>query len=116
MRSYWFLILVFLSVSALAADLTVKVVDPQSGAVAAAQVELFKGNTTRTIAVKTTSAQGLADFQDLPSNAVRIHVLAPGFAEQWQSMASGPEPASTVTITVKLAVATESVVVTATRT
>ena len=116
MRSCWvFAVVLFsISISALASDLTVKVVDPQSAAVSGAQVELFTENSTRAAAIQTTSAQGAAHFRDVPSGALRVHVLAPGFAERWESV-SGPESAN-VTVALQLAVASETVVVTATRT
>ncbi len=88
-----FLAVVFLSTPALASDLTVKVVDPQSAAIPEAQVELFAQNSTRPAAIQTTSARGIAHFHDVPSGELRVHVLAPGFAEQWTSVSS-PEPKS----------------------
>jgi len=117
MRFCWFfavfLSIVLFTTSASASDLTVKVVDPQSATVSGAQVELFGGTSTRPLSIQTTSAQGVARFRDVPSGAVRMHVLAPGFAEHWQSVAdAGP---AGVTVTLELAVATETVVVTATR-
>src|SRR5439155_10573570 len=87
MRSCRFLAIVFLSLSALGSELTVKVVDPQSAAVFGAQVELFAAGSGRAAAVSSTSAQGEAQFRNAPSGNLRVHVLAPGFAEQWQSIA-----------------------------
>ena len=114
MRScFWFFAVILLSVSALASELTVKIVDPQSASVPGAQVELFAQNSTRPAAVQTTSAQGTAHFRDVPSGDLRVHVLAPGFAEQWTPVSG---PAVEVTVPVQLAVQTETVVVTATRT
>ena len=104
---------VFLSLSALASELRVKVVDPQSAALPGAQVELFAQNSTRPAAVETTSAQGVAHFRDVLSGDLRVHVLAPGFAEHWISVAS---PGTEVTVLLQLAVQTETVVVTASRT
>jgi vitamin B12 transporter len=108
-----FLAVVLLSTAALASDLTVKVVDPQSAAVPEAQVELFAQNSTRPVALQTTSARGTAHFHDVPSGELRVHVLAPGFAEQWTSVSN---PEAEVTLPLRLAVQTETVVVTATRT
>jgi vitamin B12 transporter len=105
---------VFLSISALASELTVRVVDPQSAAVSGAQVEIYSENSTRPAAVQTTSGQGIAEFRNSVSSGSRVHVLAPGFAEQWQIIESDRN--STVTIALHLAVATETVVVTGTRT
>ncbi len=114
MRScFRFFAVILLSTSAFASELTVRVVDPQSASVPAAQVELFVQNSTRPAAVQTTSAQGNAHFRDVPSGDLRVHVLAPGFAEQWTPVS---DAAAEVTIPLQLAVQTETVVVTATRT
>jgi vitamin B12 transporter len=115
MRSCRFLAVVFLSLSALAAELTVKVVDPQSAAVPGAQVEVFTEDSDRATAVLTTSAQGMAHFREGTSGNLRVHVLAPGFAEQWRSISSENHE-DQITVTLALAVATETVVVSATRT
>jgi vitamin B12 transporter len=103
----------FLSTAALASDLTVKVVDPQSAAVPEAQVELFAQDSTRPAAVQTTSAQGTAHFRDVPVGELRVRVLAPGFAEQWAPVSG---QAADVTVPLQLSVQTETVAVTATRT
>jgi outer membrane cobalamin receptor len=108
-----FFAVILLSTSALASELTVKVVDPQSASVPGAQVELFAEHSTRPAAVQSTSAQGIAHFRDVPSGDIRVHVLAPGFAEQWTPVSG---PASEVTVPLQLAIQTETVVVTATRT
>jgi len=107
----------FLSLSALASEITVRVVDPQSAAVPGAQVEIYTENSTRPAAVQTTSAQGTAEFRNVTSGGTRVHVLAPGFAEQWRSLESDEaKQNSAVTITLHLAAATETVVVSGTRT
>jgi len=108
-----FLAVILLSTSALASELTVKVVDPQSASVPGAQVELFAQTSTRPAAVQTTSAQGVAHFKDVPSGDLRMHVLAPGFAEQWTPISG---TAAEVTVPLQLAIQTETIVVTATRT
>src|SRR6185312_405125 len=110
----WFFAVFFFAVFAQASELTVKVVDPQSAAVSGAQVEIYSENSTRPAAVQTTSGQGIAEFRNSVSSGSRVHVLAPGFAEQWQIIESDRN--STVTIALHLAVATETVVVTGTRT
>ena len=117
MHSCRFFAIVLLSASALAADLTVKVVDPQSASVSGAQVELFTEGSSRPLSIQTTSAQGLAQFRNVPSPVVRLHVLAPGFGEEWRRLTeNAPERSSAFTISLRLAMATETVVVTATRT
>lgn len=108
---------VFLSVSALASELTVRVVDPQSAAVSGAQVEVFPANSNAAVAVQATSAQGMAEFRNMVSEGSRVHVLAPGFAEQWQTIEpEQTKQGATLTVTLHLAVATETVVVSGTRT
>ncbi len=53
----------FLSLVAFAADVTIKVVDPQSAAVSGAQVALLRSNGTRILATQTTSPAGQSTFQ-----------------------------------------------------
>jgi vitamin B12 transporter len=113
MRSRRFFTVVLFSISAWSADLHIKVVDPNSAAVPSAQIELFSGSSSRALALQAASAQGSADFRDVPSGELLVHVLAPGFAEQWQSRHGTGE---TLVVQLKLAVATETVVVSATRT
>jgi outer membrane receptor protein involved in Fe transport len=106
--------LVIFSASAFASDLNIKVVDPQSAAVSGAQVELFRNNSNRAEAVQITSALGIAHFRDVTPQSARIHILAPGFAEQWYSVTKVGR--NEITIALQLAAANETVVVTATRT
>jgi vitamin B12 transporter len=96
------------SAAAWAADFKVKVLDPQSVAVARAQVLLI-GNGGRVLASQTTSAVGMATLSG--DGGERIRVLAPGFALETVS-ASEAE----ITIQLRLATASETVVVSATRT
>jgi vitamin B12 transporter len=112
MRSCRFFAVVFLSVSALASDLTIKIVDPNSAVVSGAQVEVFTQGSKQASAIQMTSAQGIAEFSGMPSDALRVHVLAPGFAEHWQQLSAGD---GNVTVALQVAVATETVVVSATR-
>ena len=96
-----------------AADLKIKVRDPQSAAVVGAQVALL-GSGGRILAVQATSAEGIAvvDFED----KVRIkcrRVLAPGFAPARRRCLSRR---LNYTIDLHLAVGAETVVVSATRT
>ncbi len=126
--SAWFLLFAFLA-AASAADLKVKVVDPQSAAVAGAQVSLtafevsvspgavegtYEGMTYISPArTATTSAEGIATFTGVsPASELQVKVLAPGFAPATHS-----EPfKDLITIQLHLATASETVVVTATRT
>lgn len=114
MRSCWLFAVVLFPISTLASELTVKVVDPQSAAVSGAQVELFAENSTRVLEIQTTAARGIAQFRQAPSGNLRVHVLVPGFAEQWQPV-SAESREKEIVVSLQLAVATETVVVTATR-
>jgi outer membrane cobalamin receptor len=115
--------------AASAADLKVKVVDPQSAAVAGAQVSLVvwemsvspgavegtnEGMTYKSpVKTATTSAEGIATFTGVsPASELVVKVLAPGFA---LATHSGPFK-DHVAIQLRLATASETVVVTATRT
>jgi len=104
--------LLFVSlVAASAADLKVKVVDPQSAAVPGAQVMLLESGSHPL--VELTSAEGLATFREIGNAAHQLRVLAPGFSVETTDLS----PASdAVTIQLRLAPASETVVVTATRT
>ena len=106
--------LVLLSVSVLAADLKVRVVDPHSNAVADAQVSLFPANESTARAVLTTSGEGMIMLTGLADGHYRLQVLAPGFAPQ--SVDVSVPQASVFTVNLAVAGASEIVVVTATRT
>jgi vitamin B12 transporter len=107
-----FLLLIALA-AASAADLKVKVVDPQSAAVSGAQVSLFQKATDAAPKTSTTSAEGIADFGDLSPGNYRLEILAPGFAPQTEDVTTRSE---VISIQLHLALASETVVVTATRT
>jgi vitamin B12 transporter len=110
--------LLFTSIAAAqAAELKVKVVDPQSAAVSGAQVSLFTRRTDVPTQVATTSAEGVATFgQPETGNtsleSYRVQVLAPGFAPETENV---PVRSELVTIQLHLATASETVVVTATK-
>ncbi len=111
------LLFVFLA-AASAADLKIKVVDPQSAAVSGAQVSLLAKGTGTLLRIATTSAEGTVWFSDLkPSDfspgSYQIRVLAAGFAPHTEA---GAAHSDIVTVQLRLAVASETVVVTATRT
>src|ERR1700688_1548282 len=112
-----FLLLVSFSVAS-AADLKVKVIDPQSAAVAGAQVSLFPQGSDTPLKIVTTSAEGAALFTEskpgeLSSGPYRIQVLAPGFAPDSEDITAHSD---SITISLHLATTSETVVVTATRT
>lgn len=107
-----FLLFVFLA-AASAADLKVKVVDPQSATVSGAQISLFSKGTDTPVKIVSSSAEGIATFPDVSSGNYQIQVLAPGFAPQTEDIATHSD---VITIHLHLAPASETVVVTATRT
>lgn len=107
-----FLVFVFLS-AASAADLKVKVVDPQSAAVPGAQVLLLEDKTASHPQVELTSSDGVAVFREIAAGPHQIRVLAPGFAVDSMALS---DTADSVTIQLRLAPTSQTVVVTATRT
>ncbi len=107
-------LLFLLSAAASAAELKVKVVDPQAAAVAGAQVSLFSSETETPVKISTSSAEGIVSFGDLPAGTYRVQVLAPGFAPETSRVAG--VHSEVVTIQLHLAMTSETVVVTATRT
>jgi vitamin B12 transporter len=113
----WLLFFVSLA-AASAADLKVKVIDPQSAAVAGAQVSLFPKGSDTPLKISATSSEGIATFTELKlpelsSDSYQIKVLAPGFAPQNEVITAHSD---IVTIQLHLATASETIVVTATRT
>jgi vitamin B12 transporter len=101
-----------LSAAASAAVLKIKVVDPQSAAVAGAQVSLMRGNESKVLATQSTSAEGTAIFPMPGAGTYQIQVLAPGFAAETVEVSSQTE----LTVRLRLATTSETVVVSATRT
>ena len=106
----------FLVASAFAADFEVKVVDPHSAAVAGAQVLLYRASESTPLQARTTAGDGEAMFRVDSQEAVRIQVLAPGFAEAWADSQTQGKESSTIEVRLRLARASETVVVSATRT
>jgi vitamin B12 transporter len=107
----WFFVFVSLA-AASAADLKVKVVDPQSAAVEGAQVLLLSAGNDR-LRSANTNAEGIAVFSGVPETGYHIEVLAPGFAAHKEI---DPGHASVKTVRLQLATASETIVVSATRT
>jgi vitamin B12 transporter len=106
--------LALLSVSAFAADLKIRVVDPNSAAVPGAQVSVLPANGSTPIRVAITAGDGTASLPNLATGSYRIQVLAPGFAPY---NADVPIPqTTTLTAAPSIASPTETVVVSATRT
>jgi len=107
-------VIAHLSASVFAADLKVKVVDPNSSGVGSAQVSLLPAERTTPVGVLLTSSEGVASFTEISEGQFRLQVLAPGFAPQTMDL-TVPQ-ASMLTVKLNVAGATEIVVVTATRT
>ncbi|HXZ41285.1 MAG TPA: TonB-dependent receptor [Terriglobales bacterium] len=111
--------ILILALAASAAEIKIKVVDPQSAAVNGAQITLWRPgvlarqNGGAPLAIVNTSAEGLAVFHNVAQGAYRAQILAPGFAVQTVDISSSSE---LTTVQLKLAPAAETVVVTATRT
>jgi outer membrane cobalamin receptor len=105
--------MICLLAAASAAELKIKVVDPQSAVVAGAQVLLIPQGSATPVDVATTSSEGLAVFHGVGANRYSVRVLAPGFAQETKDLSPSPE---TATVDLRLATAVETVVVTATRT
>lgn len=102
---------VFVLVSAAAdSTFTVRVLDPQGVPVRGAEI-LLLGPAGKALATQTTSAEGAAIVSAFTSGTIQMKVLAPGFAEE---IISNPE--REVTVRLHIATASETVVVSATRT
>lgn len=112
MRVLRFLCTLLLLQAAWAADITIKVVDPQSAVVPGASVLLLRSGTATPLAVQSTSGNGVARFSGLASGSYEVRVLAPGFAPL-TAPANSPGEA---TLQLRIAAATQNVVVSATRT
>jgi outer membrane cobalamin receptor len=109
-----FLLLFSLISAALAAEVRIKVVDPHSAAVAGAQVSIYKLQESTPLQVRNTSGDGEAVFGLAGTTGLHAQVLAPGFAAAWAEV--DPSASSTVLVQLQVAAASETVVVTATRT
>jgi outer membrane cobalamin receptor len=107
-----FTCVICLLAAASAAEIKIKVVDPQSAIVVGAQVVLSPRGSTTPAAVGITSGEGLVVFREVQSDTYQVRVLAPGFAVKTADVSPSVEM---VTVELELAPAAESVVVTATR-
>jgi vitamin B12 transporter len=104
---------IVMATAASASELKVKVVDPQSAAVARARIELYVKDTSTPLAIEVTSPEGMAIFHPAASANYRLRVLAPGFAEQMAEFT--PSTDQPFTVQLHIAPASQTVVVTATR-
>ena len=102
------------SLAAAAADLKVKVVDPQGAAVGGAQVSLdCLADVAFLRVVRNTAADGTVTLiTNADWRGCRIQVLAPGFAAETVEVSGRAE----INVALRLATASETVVVSATRT
>jgi vitamin B12 transporter len=104
-----FFAVLFLSLSVQAAQLRLRILDPQKAAVAGAQVWLSPAGSGQVAASARSSISGQVEFLGLAVGAYDVHVLAPGFAPEMQPVQTGAER----TVTLRLAPAQETVNVTA---
>jgi vitamin B12 transporter len=104
---------ILLVTSAFAADLHLKVVDPQFAAVGGAQVSLLRENQTSPLQVLTSSSDGTIRVTNLADGSYRVEVLAAGFAAYSANLKLPADANFTATLSV--AALTETVVVSATR-
>lgn len=111
MRIFAFCFL-FLSVVASATELKIRVIDPSSAAVPGARVSVIRPSDSKIIGTQVTSADGTVKIDIPDSAAFRISVLAPGFAVESIDLPGERE----FTVRLRLAPASETVVVSATRT
>jgi len=128
MRHSGFFLVFFFAISAafvstaLAADphidLHIKVVDPHSAAVAGAQVSIYRQGEGSPLQVRSTSGEGEAIFHLDSATGLRAQVLAPGFAVAWSDVENASSSATLIKlqIALQIAAASETVVVSATRT
>jgi len=111
LRTLLFFCCLIVSTALVAEDLALRVVDLDQRPVPRANVAVYSGNKS---AVLTTSAEGEADFSNLPAGSYRVQVLAPGFSQAIETVqipAGGP-----MTITLSVQQPSETVVVSATST
>jgi outer membrane cobalamin receptor len=104
--------------AASATDLKVRVIDPQSAAVAGAQASLAVKGGHSPLRISISSAEGIATFADLrpvhgEAASYQLLVLAPGFAPRMEDVSGR---SGEITVQLHLAVESQTVVVTATRT
>lgn len=109
-----FVVLIFV-VAASAADLKVTVLDPQSAAVAGAEVLLIRPGTKAILATQNTSAEGVTVFHTEAAGPFQVRVLAPGFGEETLNATADSSPTNLI-VHLRVAAAAETVVVSATRT
>ena len=100
--------------AAFAADLRITVQSPSGDRVSGVQISLFRASDKAGIAVQTTGGDGSVTFARLADGNYRAVVLAPGFAEQSETVEL--PGAEDLTVQLKLATTPQTVVVSATAT
>jgi vitamin B12 transporter len=100
--------------AAFASELKIKVTDSRGAAVAGAQVSLLPQSSSVPLGVQTSSGEGVVSFTGVPAGPYRLQVLAPGFAPHHQEEILLPRD-SQLTVKLRIATPTETVVVSATR-
>ena len=105
---------VLLCAAAQAGDLKVTVKSPSGDRVSGVQVSLFRAKDNAGVAVQTTSGDGVVAFPHLADGEYRAVVLAPGFAEQSETLTV--PAAEALDVQLKLATTPQTVVVSATST
>src|ERR1035437_7028470 len=109
-----FLIALLCCTAALASDFKVLVESPSRERVSGVQVSLFRIGDNAGVGVQTTAGDGTATFPHLAAGQYRLAVLAPGFAEQ--SLQVSIAQTETLSIELKLATTSQTVVVSGTAT
>jgi vitamin B12 transporter len=104
-------VFVLVSLGASAAEIKVRIVDPQSAVIAGAQVALLAVDSATPVAVQDSTPEGTVVFRNAGAGPYRLRVLAPGFAPQTVTVSSESE----ITVRLVLATTAETVLVTATR-
>ncbi|HEX8925142.1 MAG TPA: TonB-dependent receptor plug domain-containing protein, partial [Terriglobales bacterium] len=114
MRSIRILFLFFLALTSalFAADLRVRVTDPNNAVITGAHVAVYKGGDV--VSVQTTTADGSVLLKNLADGDYKVEVLAPGFAVFHAAVSAHGESALDAKLSVANAVNT--VTVTANRT
>src|ERR1700751_5300873 len=100
--------------AAFAAELKLKVVDPNAAPVPGAQASIYAADESIPLRTAISAGDGTAEFSGIVDGKYRVQVLAPGFATYSRDVTL-PQ-SSTLTAALSIVSPTEIVVVSATRT